>query len=215
MPSPTRVRPLPLDITAWLDSGIVSLSIELQPLRKADEVAALLLALRKFPEGLRGVAGGLSSSRVGSFAQALPSSPELQLSRVVPPRAADPCRVHLQPIITAWHAALYSVGSSCQPCRPPRATSYSNVSRVAASSWPFRRCVMLCWPRLSRVESKSRTFRLRVQLHQSVCVLWLRSGSAQPSNLEPPPRPPPPILTSMLTDADDDADMPSCSVCSV
>ena len=64
MPSPTRVRPLPLDITAWLDSGIVSLSIELQPLRKADEVAALLLALRKFPEGLRGVAGGLSSSRV-------------------------------------------------------------------------------------------------------------------------------------------------------
>ena len=64
---PMRVRPLPLDITAWLDSGIVSLSIELQPLRKADEVAALLLALRQYPEGLPKRDQKIADARVGEY----------------------------------------------------------------------------------------------------------------------------------------------------
>ena len=38
-------QPLQLDITA--SSKLFSLSVELQPLRKADEVAALQLALRR------------------------------------------------------------------------------------------------------------------------------------------------------------------------
>ena len=62
-----RVRPLPLDITAWLDSGIVSLSIELQPLRKADEVAALLLALRQYPEGLPKRDQKIADALVGEY----------------------------------------------------------------------------------------------------------------------------------------------------
>ena len=42
-------QPLQLDITA--SSKLFSLSVELQPLRKADEVAALQLALRRYPAG--------------------------------------------------------------------------------------------------------------------------------------------------------------------
>ena len=42
--------PLQLDTTG--ESGLFSLSVDLQPLRKADEVATLLLALRRYPAGL-------------------------------------------------------------------------------------------------------------------------------------------------------------------
>ena len=45
----THTQPLQLDITA--NSGLFSLSVELQPLRKADEVAALQLPLRRYPAG--------------------------------------------------------------------------------------------------------------------------------------------------------------------
>ena len=34
-----------------LESGIFSLSVDLQPLRSADEVATLLLSLRRYPDG--------------------------------------------------------------------------------------------------------------------------------------------------------------------
>lgn len=52
MPSPLRLAPLPLDVAAWPDPGLFSLIIELQPLRIADVVAALLLALCRSCSGL-------------------------------------------------------------------------------------------------------------------------------------------------------------------
>ena len=45
----TGAQPLQLDITA--NSGLFSLSVDLQPLRTAEEVAALQLALRRYPAG--------------------------------------------------------------------------------------------------------------------------------------------------------------------
>ena len=51
MPSSPRLTPLPLDLTD-ITAGLFSLSVELQPLRTADEVAALLLALRRYPRDL-------------------------------------------------------------------------------------------------------------------------------------------------------------------
>ena len=47
----TGAQPLQLDITA--NSGLFSLSVDLQPLRTAEEVAALQLALRRYPAGTR------------------------------------------------------------------------------------------------------------------------------------------------------------------
>ena len=51
MPLSPRLTPLPLDLTD-ITAGLFSLSVELQPLRTADEVAALLLALRRYPRDL-------------------------------------------------------------------------------------------------------------------------------------------------------------------
>jgi len=51
MPSPPRLTSLPLDITG-ITAGLFSLSVELQPLRTADEVTALLVALRRYPRDL-------------------------------------------------------------------------------------------------------------------------------------------------------------------
>ena len=45
----TGAQPLQLDTTA--NSGLFSLSVDLQPLRTAEEVAALQLALRRYPAG--------------------------------------------------------------------------------------------------------------------------------------------------------------------
>lgn len=49
MAAPLRLKPLPFDSDF---ASLVSLSVELQPLRTAGEVAALLRALRQYPLGL-------------------------------------------------------------------------------------------------------------------------------------------------------------------
>ena len=107
MPSPTRVRPLPLDVSAFIDAGLVSLSVELQPLRKDDDVAALLLALRQYPVGFPkrdekitdALGGKYAANQLAALRTSLESSSPslLELSSSLP---QDGSTVYLIPPVT-------------------------------------------------------------------------------------------------------------------
>ena len=107
----THTQPLQLDIAA--NSGLFSLSVELQPLRKADEVAALQLALRRYPAGtpkrLEKIAGDIGREYTveqvtGLIEEVDLNSPAfLQLSSSLP---QDGDTIYLIPPVDRCRAAL-------------------------------------------------------------------------------------------------------------